>query len=73
MERWVVVPLLIRTVIPNITTEFLTVFKGSSLAMAVGVMETTYMMQCTGRCDAARWKGERIIFPWPSPNPRPAD
>ncbi len=48
MERWVVVPLLLRIIVPNITTEFLTVFKGSSLAMAVGVTETTYMTQRLG-------------------------
>ncbi len=48
MERWVVIPLLLRIIVPNITTEFLTVFKGSSLAMAVGVTETTYMTQRLG-------------------------
>ncbi|HSB68198.1 MAG TPA: amino acid ABC transporter permease [Candidatus Methylomirabilis sp.] len=48
MERWVVVPLLLRIIVPSITTEFLTVFKGSSLAMAVGVTETTYMTQRLG-------------------------
>ena len=48
MERWIVVPLLLRIIVPNLTTEFLTVFKGSSLAMAVGVMETTYMTQRIG-------------------------
>jgi glutamate/aspartate transport system permease protein len=48
MERWIVVPMLLRIIVPNLTTEFLTVFKGSSLAMAVGVMETTYMTQRIG-------------------------
>ena len=53
-ERWVVVPLMLRIIVPNITTEFLTVFKGSSLAMAVGVMETTYMTQRIG-FQSFRW------------------
>ena len=54
MERWIVVPLLLRLIVPNITTEFVTVFKGSSLAMAVGVMETTYMTQRIG-FQSFRW------------------
>jgi glutamate/aspartate transport system permease protein len=41
MEVFVVVPLLLRIIVPSITSEFLTIFKSSSLAMAVGVMETT--------------------------------
>jgi glutamate/aspartate transport system permease protein len=53
-ERWVVIPLLLRIIVPNLTTEFLTVFKGSSLAMAVGVMETTYMTQRIG-FQSFRW------------------
>jgi glutamate/aspartate transport system permease protein len=53
-ERCIVVPLLLRLIVPNITTEFLTVFKGSSLAMAVGVMETTYMTQRIG-FQSFRW------------------
>jgi len=54
MERSIVVPLLLRMIIPNITTEFVTVFKGSSLAMAVGVLETTYMTQRIG-FQSFRW------------------
>jgi glutamate/aspartate transport system permease protein len=54
MERAIVVPLLLRIIVPSITTEFLTVFKGSSLAMAVGVMETTYMTQRIG-FQSFRW------------------
>lgn len=54
MERIIVVPLLLRIIVPSITTEFLTVFKGSSLAMAVGVMETTYMTQRIG-FQSFRW------------------
>jgi len=53
-ERLIVVPLLLRIIVPNITTEFITVFKSSSLAMAVGVMETTYMTQRIG-FQSFRW------------------
>jgi len=48
MQIHVVVPLLLRIIVPNITTEFLTIFKSSSLAMAVGVVETTYVTQRIG-------------------------
>jgi glutamate/aspartate transport system permease protein len=48
MEVFVVFPLLLRIIVPSITTEFLTIFKSSSLAMAVGVMETTYVTQRIG-------------------------
>jgi len=48
MEVFVVVPLLLRIIVPSITSEFLTIFKSSSLAMAVGVVETTYMTQRIG-------------------------
>lgn len=48
MEIRVVVPLVLRIIVPNLSTEFLTVFKSSSLAMAVGVVETTYVTQRIG-------------------------
>ena len=48
MEIYVVVPLLLRIIVPSITSEFLTIFKSSSLAMAVGVVETTYVTQRIG-------------------------
>lgn len=48
MQVHVVVPLLLRIIVPSITTEFLTIFKSSSLAMAVGVTETTYITQRIG-------------------------
>jgi len=48
MEVCVVVPLLLRIIVPSITSEFLTIFKSSSLAMAVGVIETTYVTQRIG-------------------------
>jgi len=45
MYRYVTIPLAIRIMIPPLTTEFLTVFKNTSLAMTVGVLETTFMSQ----------------------------
>jgi glutamate/aspartate transport system permease protein len=54
MERYVVVPLLLRIIVPSLTTEFLTIFKSSSLAMAVGVVETTYVTQRLG-FNTFRW------------------
>jgi glutamate/aspartate transport system permease protein len=47
-QRYVVVPLLLRTIAPNLTSEFVTIFKGSSLAMMVGVTETAYVTQQLG-------------------------
>jgi glutamate/aspartate transport system permease protein len=54
MEVHVVVPMLLRIIVPSITTEFLTIFKSSSLAMAVGVVETTYVTQRIG-FNTFRW------------------
>jgi glutamate/aspartate transport system permease protein len=48
MEVHIVVPLLLRIIVPSLTSEFVTIFKSSSLAMAVGVMETTYVTQRIG-------------------------
>jgi glutamate/aspartate transport system permease protein len=48
MEVFVVFPLLLRIIVPSLTSEFLTIFKSSSLAMAVGVVETTYVTQRIG-------------------------
>lgn len=45
MYRFVTIPLAIRIMIPPLTTEFLTIFKNTSLAMTVGVLETTFMSQ----------------------------
>jgi len=45
MYRFVIVPLSIRIMMPPLTTEFLTTFKNTSLAMTVGVLETTFMSQ----------------------------
>lgn len=47
-QRYVVAPLLLRLIVPNLTSEFVTVFKSSSLAMTVGVVETSYLAQEIG-------------------------
>jgi glutamate/aspartate transport system permease protein len=44
----VVLPLLLRVIVPSLTSEFVTVFKSSSLAMTVGVIETSYITQELG-------------------------
>jgi glutamate/aspartate transport system permease protein len=41
MYRYVIIPYAIRVVMPPLTTEFLTVFKNSALAMTITVLETT--------------------------------
>jgi glutamate/aspartate transport system permease protein len=48
MTQWqmywhVMIPHALRLVIPPLTTEFLTIFKNSSVAMTIGVAETTFM------------------------------
>jgi glutamate/aspartate transport system permease protein len=47
-QRYVIAPLLLRVIAPSLTSEFVTIFKGSSLAMTVGVMETAYVSQRLG-------------------------
>lgn len=47
-QRHVLLSLLLRTIAPSLTSEFVTIFKGSSLAMVVGVMETTYVTRQIG-------------------------
>ncbi|MGH7125431.1 MAG: ABC transporter permease subunit, partial [Stellaceae bacterium] len=47
-QRYVVAPLLLRLIVPSLTSEFVTVFKSSSLAMTVGVVETSYLTQQIG-------------------------
>jgi len=47
-QRHVVTPLLLRLIVPSLTSEFVTVFKSSSLAMTVGVVETSYLTQEIG-------------------------
>jgi len=43
MYRYVIIPYALRIIIPPLTTEFLTIFKNSSIAMTIGVLETTFM------------------------------
>jgi len=48
MTQWqmywhVMIPHALRLVLPPLTTEFLTIFKNSSVAMTIGVAETTFM------------------------------
>ncbi|MBI1778186.1 MAG: amino acid ABC transporter permease [Proteobacteria bacterium] len=47
-QRFVIMPLLLRVIVPNLTTEFVTIFKSSSIAMTVGVAETSYLTQNLG-------------------------
>ena len=47
-QRYVIVPLFLRVIVPSLTSEFVTVFKSSSVAMTVGVMETAYVTQEIG-------------------------
>ena len=47
-QRGVVGPLVLRTIVPGLTSEFVTVFKSSSLAMTIGVVETSYLTQQLG-------------------------
>jgi glutamate/aspartate transport system permease protein len=43
--RWVLIPIGVRIVIPPITTEFLTIFKNSSVAVTIGFAELTFQTQ----------------------------
>lgn len=43
MFRFVIIPYALRVIIPPLATEFLTIFKNSSIAMTIGVAETTFM------------------------------
>jgi glutamate/aspartate transport system permease protein len=43
MYRHVIIPHALRLIIPPLTTEFLTIFKNSSVAMTIGVFETTFV------------------------------
>jgi glutamate/aspartate transport system permease protein len=47
-QRHVILPLTLRAIVPSLTSEFVTVFKSSSLAMTVGVVETSYLTQQLG-------------------------
>jgi glutamate/aspartate transport system permease protein len=54
MYRYVIIPYCLRLIIPPITTEFLTIFKNSSIAMVISVTETTFM---TYQIDAETFHG----------------
>jgi glutamate/aspartate transport system permease protein len=54
MQRHVVLWLVLRIIAPSLTSEFVTIFKGSSLAMTVGVAETSYVTQQLG-AETFRW------------------
>ncbi len=54
MYRYVIVPYALRFILPPITTEFLTIFKNSSIAMTIGVAELTFMSY---RIDAETFHG----------------
>ncbi|WP_176084018.1 amino acid ABC transporter permease [Martelella sp. HB161492] len=43
--RYILLPIAVRTVIPPMTSEFLTIFKNSSLALTIGVLELTAQSQ----------------------------
>jgi glutamate/aspartate transport system permease protein len=48
MSQWqmywhIMIPHALRLILPPLTTEFLTIFKNSSVAMTIGVAETTFM------------------------------
>ena len=42
MYRFVIIPHALRLIIPPLTTEFLTIFKNTSIAMTIGVAELTF-------------------------------
>ncbi len=42
MYRYVIIPYALRLIIPPLTTEFLTIFKNTSIAMTIGVAELTF-------------------------------
>ena len=54
MYRFVIIPYALRIIVPPITTEFLTIFKNSSVAMTIGVAELTFMSY---RIDAETFHG----------------
>ena len=39
--RYVLLPVAYRIIVPPLTSEFLTIFKNSSVALTIGVLETT--------------------------------
>jgi glutamate/aspartate transport system permease protein len=53
-QRHIFLGLVLRTSLPSLVSEFVTIFKGSSLAMTVGVAETTYVTRQIG-ADTFQW------------------
>jgi len=53
-QRHIFLGLLFRTSLPSLVSEFVTIFKGSSLAMTLGVAETTYVTRQIG-ADTFQW------------------
>ena len=41
LYRYVLLPVAFRVIVPPLTSEFLTIFKNSSLALTIGVLELT--------------------------------
>jgi glutamate/aspartate transport system permease protein len=54
MYRYIIVPYAVRIMIPAITTEFLTTFKNTALALTIGVIEITATSQ---KIEAWSFKG----------------
>jgi len=54
MYRYVIIPYALRLIIPPLTTEFLTIFKNTSIAMTIGVAELTFQSY---RIDAETFHG----------------
>ena len=54
MYSYVIIPYALRIILPPLTTEFLTIFKNSSIAMTIGVAEITFMSY---RIDAETFHG----------------
>ncbi|KCV44381.1 ABC transporter, permease protein [Bordetella bronchiseptica GA96-01] len=45
MMRWVVLPQAVRTALPSLVNDSVVLFKNTSMAMAIGVMETSYVIR----------------------------
>ncbi|MGH8057304.1 MAG: ABC transporter permease subunit, partial [Candidatus Entotheonellia bacterium] len=54
LYRYVILPQAVRLVLPTLTTEFLTIYKNSSLGLTIGVAEMTF---ATRQIDSYTFKG----------------
>ncbi len=54
LYRYVIIPQAVRMVLPTLTTEFLTIYKNSSLGITIGVAEMTF---ATRQIDSYTFKG----------------